>query len=355
MKLTDLINEEYSHTEEIQTKKIHFQSSSLPVLIGLYEKWIHNLEKMGPVSGLSDKVNHCENFIYQDNPPGQGYTSAARLLSHAKYSPEDITALSLQLEKYEQLETFSCSGSFLSAAVRIHQSKTAYSGTYHIITEHLQKKLHSLGFANEKSNIVIQGSTGDNTCDQMNGGRIQIFGNIGKYSFHNFSGGNAVIYGNAGNGLCIDMWGGKIIVTGSLLAKFPFAESFTRMRDGSAIIYGNCENAGPKMKGGNILIAGNCKGRLGHCMTNGTITLLGDGDEVGENMYGGTIRVMGELHSFLKNSIWMGEPSPYFKKSFWIKDEKKPQRKIIHKKKIVSLSERTLFQKIKETFFPKIY
>ena len=200
-----------------------------------------------------------------------------------EYSPEDITEISLRIQKYQGTGYFGFFGRVFSSLVNTHHAKTGYDGEYLIITRHLENELFNLGYKNT-GNVRILGNTGTNVCERMEAGKCIIQGNVGS--------------------LGREMKGGTIVVEND--------------------VEGEC---GTYMENGTITVEGNVKRSIGHGMQNGTIIVKGSAGGIGEYQRGGTVKLYG-AYDYLANSFHSGKIYQYDKLIFstWKRRIKKYKR-----------------------------
>ena len=124
-----------------------------------------------------------------------------------------------------------------------------------------------------KTNIVFEGSAGDNFGGLNQGSKIVLNGDAGRFVGNGMFGGEIIVNGNCDDGVGHSMSNGRIVIQGSV--------------DG---------DAGSSMHGGNLIISGSVRGNLATCMSQGSITICGDvlGD-IGKLMENGKIFIAGDF------------------------------------------------------------
>jgi formylmethanofuran dehydrogenase subunit C len=114
----------------------------------------------------------------------------------------------------------------------------------------------------------------------MEGGRIEVVGNVGDYAGAQMSGGSLRIGGDAGMFAACEMRGGALDVEGNV-GHFA-ASALPGSMDG--------------MRGGSLTVRGSAGERLGDRMRRGTVIVHGDvGDYAASRMVAGTIAVAGAV------------------------------------------------------------
>ena len=124
-----------------------------------------------------------------------------------------------------------------------------------------------------KTNIVFEGSAGDNFGGLNQGSKIVLNGDAGRFVGNGMFSGEIIVNGNCDDGVGHSMSNGRIVIQGSV--------------DG---------DAGSSMHGGNLIISGSVRGNLATCMSQGSITICGDvlGD-IGKLMENGKIFIAGDF------------------------------------------------------------
>ncbi len=139
--------------------------------------------------------------------------------------------------------------------------KVRYRADDRIVMTGDVKFMHQLGFAWSRRTLLIEGDVGLGLGTQMQGGSIQVLGQVMDFAGCQMRGGVIRISGDAGNFL-----GGP--------------------RPG--------RRSG--MSGGRVVVTGNVGHHPGHCMRRGTIVMLGDcGDGMATDMVAGTIVAGGNV------------------------------------------------------------
>lgn len=222
------------------------------------------------------KVTYC----YVGDPYDNAIALATSLLGDLQYSAKDVTDFSLALAEFQDEERFGMNaGLFLS--VLINNCK---EDNFTVITEHLVKKLDSLGYGNTK-HIIIHGDVGHYVGKLMRGGTLMVKGNAGDRVGEEMEGGEIVIDGDGEGAIGSDMKGGTITINGCVRGY-----------------------AGLSMKGGSILIKGDAAGNVGNHIQGGVITVQGDaGGWVGLSMDGGSITINGDAGEGIGAQMLEGE------------------------------------------------
>ncbi len=119
--------------------------------------------------------------------------------------------------------------------------------------------------------------------EEMKGGKIAVYGDVGGWVGSMMKGGEIDIHGDAGDylgapyrGSNLGMKGGRITVYGNV-----GAEAGTHMKKGIIKIYGNTgQFTGFRMRDGTIYVQKDCAGRAGACMKGGKIIIGGYSESV---------------------------------------------------------------------------
>jgi formylmethanofuran dehydrogenase subunit C len=125
----------------------------------------------------------------------------------------------------------------------------------------------------------------ENACDRldrigasMNGGEIEIIGDVGIQAGRLMTGGRLTIRGNAGHWAASGMKNGLIEITGSAGDRLggPLAGEVSGMRGGVVIVRGNAgARAGDRLRRGMIMIEGSAGDHAGSRMIAGTLIVRG--------------------------------------------------------------------------------
>ena len=112
----------------------------------------------------------------------------------------------------------------------------------------------------------------------MQGGSLNITGNVGAHLGAEMAGGSITVNGDVGDWLAPEMIGGSVTVTGN-----------------AGHMVGSAYRGSPHgITGGEIIIHGSARNEVGHGMRNGLIAIGGGcGDFTGVNMLAGSIFVLG--------------------------------------------------------------
>jgi len=131
----------------------------------------------------------------------------------------------------------------------------------------------------------------DNIGRDLNGGSIEISGNVGDYLGRNMRDGNITLKGTAGN------WVGTGMRAGIIEIKGNAGDYLASARPGDPL----------GMKNGTIHVHGNIGDRAGDRMRRGMVIVEGNaGDYCGARMLAGTIMVLGQAGSFTGFSMKRG-------------------------------------------------
>ncbi len=127
----------------------------------------------------------------------------------------------------------------------------------------------------------------------MDGGRMEIFGDVGAFLGENMQAGSIIVHGNCGAYAGTGMTGGTLRVDGNAgdLLGAPRPGGRMGMNGGVVVVQGNAgERAGAQMRRGTILIGGDCGASLGARMIAGTLAVRGGiGPGAGRGMRRGTL------------------------------------------------------------------
>ncbi len=183
MKLTQLIEKEYTHVNEIeiQTSKT---SSVQADIFAAYEEWnkdmiLDSIHRKG--------INPKYEFFIVD--------SGIEKVKKIEYTKEDITAFLIQ-ESFFEVENFRI-GYFVSALIKHHQEKFPDIDNYVIITEYLKGTTFGFGSFNKK-NLHIIGDGGAYLGIRMQSGTIHVTGSVSGNVGHKMTGGRIEIDGDMG-------------------------------------------------------------------------------------------------------------------------------------------------------------
>lgn len=145
----------------------------------------------------------------------------------------------------------------------------------------------------DTQNIVFKKSFAklDFIGKQLNGGTINIQGDVGAYLGQAMKAGSIIVQGNSGIYAACEMQNGYLEITGN-------AGDFI-----AAALPGNQQG----MRGGTVLVKGNVAERAGDHMRKGLLLIEGNvGDYCGSRMVAGTIAVMGETGRYLGYAMRRG-------------------------------------------------
>ncbi len=145
------------------------------------------------------------------------------------------------------------------------------------------RRVKYIGHKMNGGKIEIRGDVGMYLGSQMQAGRIHVHGSVGEWAATEMSGGNIQIEGDAGDFLCAGlrgsvegMKGGRVYVAGEV-----GREMASHMRRGFIAVKGNVgEMAAARMQGGTIIVMGNISTRVGVQATRGMILILGTIEKV---------------------------------------------------------------------------
>ncbi|MHA1770920.1 MAG: formylmethanofuran dehydrogenase subunit C [Candidatus Thorarchaeota archaeon] len=140
------------------------------------------------------------------------------------------------------------------------------------------RRIKYIGHQMNGGRIEIHGDVGMYLGSQMQAGRIHVHGSVGAWAAAEMSGGNIQIEGDAGDFLCAGlrgssegMKGGRVYVAGNV-----GREMAAHMRKGFISVKGSIgEMAASRMQGGTIIVCGNASPRLGVQATRGMILIRG--------------------------------------------------------------------------------
>ena len=171
----------------------------------------------------------------------------------------------------------------------------------------------------KKTNIVFEGTAGDNFGGLNQGSKIVLNGDAGRFVGNGMKGGEIIINGNCNDGVAHSVSDGSITIQGSV--------------DG---------DAGAAMKGGELLISGSVRGDLATCMSQGSIIVCGDvlGD-VGRMMENGKIFIAGDFDTNDNLEVKNISPSDWKKVKKELKDRGIDSRDLNFK----SVSSKKIFKK----------
>ena len=127
----------------------------------------------------------------------------------------------------------------------------------------------------------------------MDGGRMEIFGDVGAFVGEDMQAGTILVHGNCGAYAATGMTGGTLRVEGDAgdLLGAPRPGGRKGLNGGGVVIQGNAgERAGEQMRRGTVLIGGNCGASCGARMIAGTLAVRGStGPGAGRGMRRGTL------------------------------------------------------------------
>lgn len=140
------------------------------------------------------------------------------------------------------------------------------------------RKVKQIGKGMNGGRINIEGDVGMHLGAEMVAGRITVTGSVDAWAGAEMSGGNIQIEGNAGDYLCAGyrgtpdgMTGGRVYIAGN-----AGCEMALHMRKGFIAVKGDvAEMAATRMKGGTIMVCGELGPRAGTEATKGMIFALG--------------------------------------------------------------------------------
>lgn len=147
-----------------------------------------------------------------------------------------------------------------------------------IVVEGDLRKVKMIGKGMNGGRIDVKGDVGMYLGAEMIAGRITVSGSVDAWAAAEMEGGNIQIEGDAGDYLCAGyrgtpdgMKGGRVYVAGNV-----GREMASHMRKGFIAVRGNVgEMAATRMKGGTIMVAGDIGDRLAVEATKGMIFALG--------------------------------------------------------------------------------
>ena len=241
MKLTNIIDEEYSKTEERHTDSI--KGISIPTnILDAYKKYQNTLltnDIRNAFSSTRDRNFFCYNF-------------AKDLARTCSYEAENITQFSYFLSFGESsfVRKKYC-GYFLSAFINSDYIATKRKEAYILQLENYP--LNNLAHQTDGANIKIIGNVLHYVCQEMKGGTVLIEGNSEQCSGFCMQGGLLQITGNVGSFIGLDMEGGTIIVEGNTASELG-----RKMSGGTIIVNGTIDPFPTNSLGGEIY----CKGKL---------------------------------------------------------------------------------------------
>jgi formylmethanofuran dehydrogenase subunit C len=139
-------------------------------------------------------------------------------------------------------------------------------------------KARRIGAGMKTGEITIQGNVGMHLGEEMRGGKIIVRGNAASWLGSMMKDGLIEVHGNAGDyvgapyrGCSEGMRGGKITVYGNV-----GNEAGAYMHSGIIKIYGCAgQFTGLRMHDGEIYVQKDCEARVGACMANGKIIVVG--------------------------------------------------------------------------------
>ncbi len=140
------------------------------------------------------------------------------------------------------------------------------------------KRIKYIGHQMDGGKIEIHGDVGMYLGSQMKAGRIHVHGSVGAWAAAEMCGGNIQIEGDAGDFLCTGlrgniegMRGGRVYVAGSVGRGMA-----AHMRRGFIAVRGDVgEMAASRMQGGTIIVCGNIAPRVGVQATRGMMLIRG--------------------------------------------------------------------------------
>lgn len=150
----------------VQEKKeiLVVRSPTVDLLCKRFEEFLSQSEKMlGVRFSIDDEYDEI-------------YTSALNYIRGAKYSSKDINVFSIKIKEYESEPNFvRVVGAFISVLI-----DNSEENSFEVVTEHLTRKMLSLGYLNKKR-LIVNGDLGVYTGLCMKQGQLIINGNTGYY------------------------------------------------------------------------------------------------------------------------------------------------------------------------------
>jgi formylmethanofuran dehydrogenase subunit C len=239
-------------------------------------------------------------------------------------SSEDVERFNLALAEFQDEDRFPLkAGLFLSALIN-----TGKDAEYRLHTEHIERRIESLGFMNTKKlvilgpagssvghsmrsgEILVKGDAAERAGDAMRGGKLEIEGNAGRNPGWIMGAGTILVRGNAGRMAGHGMNGGKLEILGDVEG-FPGCEcsggtvliwgnggdkDMVSSCGATVIVMGNAKRVGG-IQTGRIEVYGDVDGEVGRGMKDGEIMVHGGvSGDVGIAMSGGKIRIRGTVH-----------------------------------------------------------
>ncbi len=219
MKLTTILDEEYTNVKSATINNIQIDTKFLNHLVNAWEE-IAKFPRKNSSTHPKDLSPKIEEKV-----------------KDLKYTKDDITAFSFFMEEnhksyYES--TLENLGLYLNALISLDYNKNKKTDEYILSIEKYGREICFFGY-------------------EFNGPNVHLVGDLGRCAFQKMHRGKATIEGNVGISLGNEMTRGKIIVKKDAL--FSFANG---------------------MKGGVIHIQGNANGLIGEYMSGGIIHVNGD-------------------------------------------------------------------------------
>ncbi len=337
MKLTEIIAEEYAESEnriigEIKKGEGETDKGRRMILLA-YKHFLseRNEEILKGIPQINAQIPGYTQQLNRVNDPYAGrlitchgmpidpedfYQYADNHIQKiiGKYTPEDISHFSFEMNQFQNEVAFPLTGLFISCLINRHANETKEEGNkenkenknekmdkkeeneedkeeaekdeenkehkkdkkdknenkkkqsseYLLVTEHLETPIDGLCTYNT-SNVTIQGNVYSMACNKMSGGIVTIHGNCEHFLGQKITGGTIYIYGGAGNFLGEGMENGEISVYGKKTKDFDGWKREDSKLLGAGIYVGK------GMKKGKIIINGYIGEHIGDHMEEGRI------------------------------------------------------------------------------------
>ncbi|WOF15300.1 formylmethanofuran dehydrogenase subunit C [Methanoplanus sp. FWC-SCC4] len=186
-----------------------------------------------------------------------------------------------------------------------------YGNSEQKLTEIFDVRVEGDAKSEDEVTIIMSGncSAVKRVGEYMNGGIIEIEGNIGHHCGNFMSGGLIEIRGNAESWLGREMRGGKIICHGDAqnYCGSGYRGEKKGMTGGTIEVMGSAGDfTAETLAGGEVIIRGNTGNLAGAEMIDGTLKIYGDAHLPCANMKGGTCHVYGTAYNVLPTFEYKG-------------------------------------------------
>ena len=140
------------------------------------------------------------------------YDNCCREFRRYGYLQGFVPIFCRKLEKYQDAHNFSAKAGFVLNAM----INNCFGNDITIVTSHLEKRLDYIGYQNNGKRIMVKGSLGASTAQEMKKGRIHVAGNVGLFAAELMGGGELIVEQDTGRWTGMRMLGGTIRVNGKI-------------------------------------------------------------------------------------------------------------------------------------------